>query len=367
MPVRARFAYVVLALAVASSTAGCRTGPGTAAGRADGLTPWERDTPLAPLPTPPLGMEVDLARAPVRLTPEKVRLGRWLFFDPRLSKDHTISCASCHDPQHAFSDTRPRSKGVGGLEGTRKSPPVLNVGFTVSGLFFWDGRAASLAEQARGPLTNPVEMANTTEAAVRTVGDVPGYRRAFREAYGDDRVDIERITDAIAAYEATRLSGNSAYDRFNAGDEGALPDDARRGMEIFFGRGRCNACHLGPTFSDGRFHNIGVGYEPPDDGVRTGFVDPGRFAVTRDPADTGAFKTPTLRDVSRHAPYMHDGSSPDLADSVFRYVHVADNPWLDPAMGEVRVFPFDVAPLVAFLKALDGTGFEDVPPRSFPQ
>jgi cytochrome c peroxidase len=313
-------------------------------------------------------MEVDLARAPVRLTPEKVRLGRWLFFDPRLSKDHTISCASCHDPQHAFSDTRPRSKGVGGLEGTRKSPPVLNVGFTVSGRFFWDGRAASLAEQARGPLTNPVEMANTTEAAVRTVGDVPGYRRAFREAYGDDRVDIERITDAIAAYEATRLSGNSAYDRFNAGDEGALPDDARRGMEIFFGRGRCNACHLGPTFSDGRFHNVGVGYAAlPGPAVASGFRDPGRYAITGAPADVGAFKTPTLRDLSARAPYMHDGSSPDLRDAVLRYVAVADNPWLDPAMREVEVTTADVEPLVAFLRALDGTGYEDRAPPSLPR
>ncbi len=363
---RARVPTVVFVLFLAA-IAGCRTGPGTPVERADAIPAWERDAPLAPLPTPPLGMDVDWARARVRLTPEKVRLGRWLFFDPRLSKDHTISCASCHDPQHAFSDTQPRSKGVGGLEGTRKSPPVVNVGFPVSERFFWDGRAATLAEQARGPLTNPVEMANTTDAAVRTIAGIPGYRRAFREVYGDERVDIERITEAIAAYETTRLSGNSAYDRFNAGDEAALSDQARHGMEIFFGRGRCNACHLGPSFTDGRFHNIGIGYEAPLDGVRTGFVDSGRYAITGDPSDLGAFKTPTLRDVSRHAPYMHDGSSPDLADTVFRYIHVADNPWLDPAMNEVRVFPFDVAPLVAFLDALDGTGFEDVPPRSFPQ
>ncbi len=343
-------------------------GPATAAGAtAEDVPAWERDSPLLPLPAAPLGMTVDLSRTRVRLTPEKVRLGRWLFYDGRLSRDGTISCASCHHPAHAFSDARPRSKGVGGQEGTRKSPTVIDAGFPAVERYFWDGRAATLAEQARGPMTNPVEMANTVDAVVRTVGAVPGYRRTFRAVYGDERIDIDRITDAIAAYETTRLSGNSAYDRFDAGDEGALSAAAKEGMEIFFGRGRCNACHLGPAFSDAAFHNVGIGYEAPRDFVRLGFADTGRYAITGRPADVGAFKTPTLRDVSRHAPYMHDGSSPDLADAVFRYVHVPDNPWLDPAMNEVRVFPFDVAPLVAFLEALDGTGWQDDPPPSFPQ
>jgi cytochrome c peroxidase len=329
--------------------------------------PWEIDNPVRPLPSPPLGMEVRFAEGRVALTPEKVRLGRWLFFDARLSRDGTVSCATCHRSRHAFSEPTARSRGIGGQEGTRKAPPIVNAAFSVFPAYFWDGRASSLQEQAKGPIENPIEMGNTHPGAVRTLAAIAGYRAAFREAFGDERIDIDRVADALAAYEATRLSGASAYDRFSAGDASALSDQARAGLDVFFGRGRCNACHVGPGFSDSRFHNVGVGYAPGDDLVRHGFADPGRYGVTRAPEDIGAFKTPTLRDVSRHAPYMHDGSSPDLEDAVLRYVRVAVNPWLDPAMEEVQVFPFDVPALVAFLRALDGTGYEDEGPASFPQ
>jgi cytochrome c peroxidase len=311
---------------------------------------------------------VDPAQGPVALTPEKVRLGRWLFYDGRLSGDGTVSCATCHRPEHAFSEPTARSTGVGGRQGTRKAQTIVNAAFVPMRRFFWDGRAASLVEQAKGPIANPVEMANTLEGASAAIAAVPGYRRAFREVYGDDRLDIDRIADAIAAYETTRHSGGSAYDRFAAGDPSALSPDAQAGMDIFFGRGRCNACHLGPTLTDGQFHNVGAGFEPRTGNlVETGFADPGRYAITGEARDIGAFRTPTLRDLSRRAPYMHDGSSPDLRDAVMRYVEIQDNPWLDPAMLEVRVFPFDVRPLVAFLEALDGTGYEDAPPPSLPQ
>lgn len=351
--------------AVLLATGGCRAVGRSAEGAAP---PWERGNPVQALPAPPLGLHIDFARARgVEVTPEKVRLGRWLFFDARLSRDGTISCASCHVPALGFSEAKPRSTGIGGQQGTRKAPPIVNAAFPLSGAYFWDGRAASLAEQAKGPMVNPVEMGNTHEAVVRTVAGLGGYRRAFREVYRDDRLDIDRIADAIAAYEATRLSGNSAWDRYNAGDDDALTEEAAAGMEIFFGRGRCNACHVGPNLTDGKFHNVGIGFRRPDDGVQLGFQDLGRYAVTGDPREVGAFKTPTLRDVARRPPYMHDGSSPNLRDSVLRYFEVEANPWLDPAMHEVRIFPFDVRPLVAFLEALDGNGFEDAPPRSFPQ
>jgi cytochrome c peroxidase len=364
-------ALLALSTLLALSLAACRAG-GAAVAPLAGATsapdaPWERDNPVRALPAPPLGMEVDLAALPVKVTPEKVRLGRWLFFDGRLSKDGTVSCASCHRPAHAFSEPTPHSTGVGGAQGVRKSPPIVNAAFAVFDSYFWDGRASSLAEQAKGPIANPIEMANTHDGAVAAVSAVAGYRRAFREVYGDERVDLDRLTDAIAAYEATRLSGGSAYDRFNAGETAALSEEAREGHAVFFGRGRCNACHLGPTFSDARFHNVGIGYDPDADPPRTGFGDPGRYAISHDAADVGAFKTPTLRDVSRRAPYMHDGSVETLAQAVMTYVRVASNPWLDPAMDEIELSPADVGPLVAFLEALDGTGYEDEAPRSFPR
>jgi len=353
------------ALAFALAICGCRT---AATAPASSPAPWEAENPLQPLAPPPQGVPFELARAHgVRVTPEKVRLGRWLFFDARLSRDGTVSCATCHDPRHGFSELKPRSTGIEGREGTRKAPPLVNVAFPLYDAWFWDGRAASLAEQAKGPLVNPVEMGNTAEGVVRTLAGIQGYRRAFREAYGDDRLDLDRVGDALAAYEATRRSGGSAYDRYQAGDDGALSEEAKQGMEVFFGRGRCSACHTGPNLTDGKFHNVGIGFEPAVDGVRLGFGDTGRYAVTGALADVGAFKTPTLRDVARHPPYMHDGSSPDLRDAVLRYLEIAANPWLDPAMREVRIFPFDVRPLVAFLEALDGTGFEEDPPRSFPR
>jgi cytochrome c peroxidase len=353
------------ALAFALAICGCRT---AATASASNPAPWEAESPVQPLAPPPQGVPFELARAHgVRVTPEKVRLGRWLFFDARLSRDGTISCATCHDPRHGFSELKPRSAGIEGREGTRKAPPLVNVAFPLYDAWFWDGRAASLAEQAKGPLVNPVEMGNTAEGVVRTLDGIQGYRRAFREAYGDDRLDLDRVGDALAAYEATRRSGGAAYDRYQAGDDGALSEEAKQGMEVFFGRGRCSACHTGPNLTDGKFHNVGIGFEPAVDGVRLGFRDTGRYAVTGALADVGAFKTPTLRDVARHPPYMHDGSSPDLRDAVLRYLEIAANPWLDPAMREVRIFPFDVRPLVAFLEALDGTGFEEDPPRSFPR
>jgi len=327
--------------------------------------PWEIANPVIPLPTPPVGIPARFS--PLRVTAEKVRLGRWLFYDARLSGDETVSCATCHRPKNAFSELTPRSTGIGGRKGTRKAPSLVNVAFLPFDKYFWDGRASSLSEQAKSPIVNPVEMGSTLEGTVRRLAHIPGYRRAFREVYGDGRVEIDRVTDALAAYEATRLSGDSAYDRFEAGDDDALSPQALLGREIFFGRGRCNACHLGPAFTDARFHNIGIGYRAGESFVRTGFLDPGRYAVTHLPVDIGAFKTPTLRDVERHPPYMHDGSSRDLYDAVLRYVDLVENPWLDPAMREVNISVADVPALVAFLESLNGTGYEDVAPSRFPE
>jgi cytochrome c peroxidase len=317
----------------------------------------------------PLGSPADFALVPW-VTPEKVRLGRWLFYDRRLSADGSISCATCHEPSRAFSEQRPVSTGIHGQRGRRKAPPIVNAAFPVYPRWFWDGRAASLPAQAKGPIENPIEMGSTGAAAAAAIAAVPGYAPYFRQAFGDPRVDLDRIAEAIAAYEATRLSGNSRYDRFAAGEESALDPVERRGRDLFFGRADCKQCHLGPQLSDGQFHNLGVGWagEPASAPPMDGFADQGRYEVTGDPKDVGAFKTPTLRDVSRHAPYMHDGSVEDLWDAVLHYWRGGiPNPWLSERIRPVQLTRDDVRALVAFMNALDGEGWADAPPNLFPR
>ncbi len=349
----------------------CRSAPLPTAPSAAGIgeEAWEFDNPVRPLPSPPLGSPADFAALPW-VTPEKVRLGRWLFNDARLSADGTRSCASCHRSANGFSEPTARSTGVRGLQGTRKAPPILNAAWPIYPVYFWDGRATSLAEQAKGPLANHLEMAMPLDAVVAVVAAQPGYRRAFAEAFGDERLDIDRVAEALAAYQATRLSGNAPADRFDAGDEAALSPSQRRGRDLFFGRAGCNKCHLGPNYTDSRFHNLGAGWRAPPPGAppERGFADPGRAAVSGDRRDTGAFKTPTLREVSRRAPYMHDGSLATLRDAVAHYrLGGTPNPWLSELSKPIPLAADEVDDLVAFLGALDGEGFADAPPRSFPR
>ncbi|MEI7704400.1 MAG: cytochrome c peroxidase [Deltaproteobacteria bacterium] len=340
------------------------------AGTPSGPPAWELENPVRPLPTPPLGVTAELSDLGARVTPAKVRLGRWLFYDPRLSSDGKVSCASCHKPSAGFSETEPVSTGVDGKKGNRKAPPVLNAAFPIYPVWFWDGRASSLEEQAKGPMQNPLEMGMTHAGIEATLRSISGYGRYFAEAFGDERIDVDRVAEAIVAYEATRLSGNSAYDRWDAGGAGALDEKQQLGRRLFFGKAACNECHLGANFTDSRFHNLGVGWRKPPPGAdpSRGFADPGRAKVTGNPADTGAFKTPTLRDVSRRAPYMHDGSVATLRDVVLLYDRggVA-NPWLSAEVKPLHLTADQVDALVAFLGALDGEGFQDVPPGTFPR
>jgi cytochrome c peroxidase len=326
---------------------------------------WERENPIQPPAPAPLGMEVffEEVKPPV---PARVRLGRWLFYDTRLSADNTLACATCHRPEYAFSEPTPVSTGIGGQKGTRKAPTFINRAVTLAPHFFWDGRARSLEDQVLGPIANPTEMGNTHEAMVDTLSRVSGYKPYFKEAFGTDEITKERVAEAIADYERTRVSGNSPYDRwrFNR-DQSAVSPLAKRGHDLFFDTAGCVQCHTGSSFSDSLFHNIGIGWDPKTQTFR----DEGRYAISKKPEDRGAFKTPVLRDVSKHAPYMHDGSIPTLRDVVELY---NKGGIANPYLSKGRIKPLglkaeDVDAIVAFLQSLDGHGYQDTPPTQFPQ
>ncbi|MCP5037802.1 MAG: cytochrome-c peroxidase, partial [Rhodobacteraceae bacterium] len=228
----------------------------------------------------------------------------------RLSADGTISCATCHVPQLAFTDGRQQSQGIGGLTGLRNAPTLINRAF--ANKQFWDGGAASLEEQVKGPLIGPTEMGMASHAdVVSRVAAITDYRKWFKRDFGSE-VSIDKLTKAIAAFERTLLSGNTKYDRFKVGDPRALSVSELRGLELFEGKARCNQCHSGFNFTDEEYHNIGVGWDKRR-------IDLGRYSVTSLQQDIGAFKTPTLREVARTAPYMHDGSMASLDEVIEFY------------------------------------------------
>jgi cytochrome c peroxidase len=349
-------AVVLLSVALTA----CSTGKETAS-----APPWEVANPIRPVPEPPLGIEFKLTTLPNPPTPERVRLGRWLFYDTRLSGDGTVSCATCHRPENAFSEPTPVSAGIRGQKGARKAPTFINQALTLYPHFFWDGRAGSLEDQALGPIANPIEMGSTHESMIQTLSRVPGYKPYFKEAFGDDSITKERVAQALAAYERTRMSGNSPWDRWRVNrDEQAVSAQVKQGHDLFYNKGRCNQCHLGNSFTDSSFHNLGVGWNPK---TKT-FADLGRFVVTKKPMDRGAFKTPTLREVTKHPPYMHDGSQKTLHEVVEWYNRGGEkNPQLDPKMSPLHLTPQEIDALVAFMAALEGEGYQDKAPAAFPQ
>ena len=366
MPVyRSALAAVVLA---------CVTLMACGPGRAD----LESDNPVRPNAAPPFGMEEFFKDVPHQPVPARVRLGRWLFFDQRLSADSTLSCASCHQPEFAFSQTTAVSTGINGVKGTRKAPSLVNLAARTilpdvpddtEQTFFWDGRVSSLEHQVLVPIANRDEMGLDRQSMINRLSAMQGYAPYFREAFGSDQITQERIATALSEYVRTRMSGNAAYDRWTyAGDARAMSAEAQRGSELFFFSARCATCHAGFNFSDGRFHNLGVGW----DAATQTFKDVGRFAVSHVPRDRGAFKTPGLRDVSKHPPYMHDGSLATLRD-VVEFYNRGGNPNPDLS-GRIRggtiplhLTPADVDALVAFLKSLDGEGYQDTAPKHFPR
>lgn len=327
------------------------------------VPPWEADNPLAPLPRPPRGLDSKLTDLKEPPTPERVRLGRWLFYDKRLSADGTVACATCHRPEYAFSEPTPVPTGIKGRKGRRKAPPLLNLAWTLYPHFFWDGRARSLEEQALDAIANPTEMGNPPERLVRTVSGIPGYAKYFKEAFGTPDISKERIARAVADYVRTRMSANSRWERWGEENEN-VSAKFRDGEELFSGKARCNQCHLGQSFTDNTFHNTGIGWNP---NTRT-FADAGRYGVTKARADMGSFKTPTLREVSKHAPYMHDGSMKTPREVVLHYNKGGNrNPYLDPKISPLNLTDKEIEILVDFLEALDGQGYQDKAPTLFPR
>ncbi len=277
--------------------------------------------------------------------PATVSLGRRLFRERRLSRDRSLACVDCHQPERAFTDGRARAVGVYGRRGPRSVPTIVNRAWGES--FFWDGRIATLEEQVLQPIVAETEMDLSLDTAVARLRDTPRYRDAFRETFGQD-VNADDLARALAAYVRTIQAGASAYDRYVWGNPDALSPDARAGLELFRGRGNCTACHAGPNFTDEEFHNTGVfwGQKP---------YDPGRFMVTDMPEDIGKFKTPTLREITRTAPYMHDGSIATLEDVVDFYTDGGrPNPYLDRELRPLRLTDDEKTAVVAFLRALTG-------------
>lgn len=295
------------------------------------------------------------------LTPAKIELGRVLVFDKRLSKNNTIACMSCHLAEKGFADGMPVSTGINGLKGGRSAPAAFNRVYSQAQ--FWDGRAATLEDQSIGPFINPVEhgFANHDEMVAK-MKQIPGYRKLFQEVFGRE-ILIQDVGRAIASYQRTILSGNSAVDKYDlGGDEKALNDSAKRGLELFRGKARCTRCHSGFNFTDEKFHNIGIGWD-------TNTVDLGRYMETKIVEDIGAFKTPTLREIARTAPYMHDGRFKTLEEVVNFYNQGGiKNPHLDNTIIPLELTDQEKQDVVALLKSLNGEGWQHVkPPTSFPK
>lgn len=291
------------------------------------------------------------------LTAAKIELGKMLYFDKRLSSDNTVSCASCHDPAQGWSNGEPFATGVDGQKGGRSAPTIINSGY--QRFQFWDGRADYLEGQALGPIANPIEMNLPLDEMVAKLSDIEGYKPAFKQAFGDDEVTKDRVAKAIASYERTVLSGDAPYDRFKAGDKSALSEAAQRGMKVFFNKASCSACHAGSNFTDGGFHNIGVG-------IKDDQPDLGRVAVSKLEGDTGSFKTPTLREIARTAPYMHDGRFATLEEVVEYYNKGGTpNPQLDEEIFPLQLTAEQKADLVTFLK--EGLSSEGYPQHKAPE
>jgi cytochrome c peroxidase len=301
--------------------------------------PGQARVATMPLPVP-TQYQSELPDPPEDWSPESAALGKRLFQDRILSKDHTISCQDCHKPELAFTDGKPTARGMKGHIGPRNTPSIVNraLGKTQ----FWDGRAASLVEQALGPIAAPGEMDLAPEEAAARLEKDASYRAEFRKAFGADPTPA-LIAQALAAYESTVFSIDAPFDRYLAGDKQALSPLAQQGLTLFGGKARCSECHSGPNFTDELFHCLGLP------------GDKGRGGVAGHEKALGEFKTPSLREIALTAPYMHDGSVPTLAEVVEVYDRGGTpHPNLSPKMTKLGLTAEEKKALVAFMESLSG-------------
>jgi cytochrome c peroxidase len=334
--------------------------------------------PLGDFEIGALPVEV-IAPANNPITEEKIKLGRLLFFDPILSANNKISCASCHSPSKGFTDGLQRSVGfTDDLKTTRNSPTILNAAFNGmnhAGVYdselspmFYDNRASSLEEQSLGPLLSPVEMMGPEYSSIeyiplleKKIEEIEEYRILFKNAFGDSAVTIDKVTKALAAYERTLITPNSPFDRFARGETNAMNKKQIRGLQAFIDAG-CNTCHSGPMFSDFKLHTLGVQEHP---GLTQADKGDGEFA----------FRTTTLRNLSFTAPYMHNGTQQSLEEVMRFYenkesenVLVANDELADEFL-DLKMRPFDQSrkdEIIAFLKALDDPNFDTSQPETVP-
>jgi len=308
-----------------------------------------------PIPKDTLPARLDLDAIPLGLDPRKipddnplsearVQLGRKLFFDPVLSGDRTVACASCHQPEYGFTSGAAHARGIGGKATKRRPPTLLNRAYGTA--FFWDGRETSLEAQALRPIEDPTEMGAKLADVVKNLQGDKEYKDQFDAAFTDG-VTTANLGKALASFERVLLRGDSAVDRFRRkGDREALTAEERHGLWLYESKAHCWKCHSGANFTDEKFHNTGVSWA----GIT---ADPARFGVTKRDADYGKFKTPTLRGVSNTAPYMHNGSIKTLEEVVEFYNRGGDNnPLLDEALKPLDLTKEEKQDLVAFLKAL---------------
>ena len=295
----------------------------------------------------PLGLEPDFF-IPIDnpITATKVLLGKRLFFDKRLSKDESVSCAVCHNPAYGFSNGKAVGQGIFGQRGSRNVPSIINRLFGQTQ--FWDGRSETLESQASSPLLNSSEMAINEELLIKRLKADVEYQKLFQESF-NSAPTLENVSQAIAAFERTLLSGAAPFDRYEwNGEKNALSENAKRGLILFRGKARCSICHIGTNFTDEKFHNLGAG-------ETEGRKDPGRAQITKNLADFGKFKTPTLRNVMLTAPYMHDGSLTTLEDVIAFYDQGGNsNPNLDKEIKPLKLTDGEKADLLEFLKSLTG-------------